>query len=89
MTLRRFWFEFEFAVGASAPLGTRLGCGVTAQDVDEARQLVFERVFKGLAKPRIARVLEDVDVSSLDASHVLPNMGNALVRGVWFPLGYV
>ncbi|MCP3102034.1 hypothetical protein LZ198_24510 [Myxococcus sp. K15C18031901] len=46
MTLRRFWFEFEFAVGAPAPLGTRLGCGVTAQDVDDARHLVFERVFK-------------------------------------------
>jgi hypothetical protein len=27
----------------------------------------------------------DVDVASLDAKHVLPNIGPVVVRGVWFP----
>jgi hypothetical protein len=24
----------------------------------------------------------------LDQKHVVPNMGNIFIRGVWFPLGY-
>jgi hypothetical protein len=32
--------------------------------------------------------VEDVDVSTLDRGHVLPNMGSVLVREVGFPFGY-
>jgi len=28
---------------------------------------------------------EDVDVRALDGGHVLPNMGDPSVRGVWYP----
>ena len=38
--------------------------------------------------PTIAVLIEDVDVSTLDAGHVLPNMSPPVRRGVWFPLGY-
>ncbi len=31
---------------------------------------------------------EDVDISRLDQNHVVPNIGIAAVRGIWFPLGY-
>jgi hypothetical protein len=33
----------------------------------------------------VEHVVEDVDVSQLDAGHVLPNMGDPTLRGVWFP----
>jgi hypothetical protein len=38
----------------------------------------------GAAVPQPARVVEDVDVSTLDAGHVLPNMRAPNERGVWF-----
>jgi hypothetical protein len=34
-------------------------------------------------------VIEDVDVTTLDANHVLPNMMPPSVRGVWYPIGYL
>jgi hypothetical protein len=30
-------------------------------------------------------LVEDVNVSELDAGRVLPNIGDPTVRGVWFP----
>ena len=85
MTLHRFWFEF--AIDCEIPPGFARGCGVTAHDVNDARQLLRERVFGGRRPPIIA-VVEDVDVSTLDAGHVIPNMLPPTIRGIWFPLGY-
>jgi len=45
-------------------------------------------VFREAQIPDLESVRENVDVSALDERHVLPNMGNVLVRGVWFPLGH-
>lgn len=83
--LRRYWFEFE---PGSLPPGVALGCGVTARGEDDARALLAATVFHGAAMPAVRRVLEDVDISALDAAHVLPNMLEPTSRGVWFPLGY-
>jgi hypothetical protein len=85
VSLRRFWFEF--ALSPDLPPGLRLGCGVTAFDLDDARRIVRERVFRAEAPPAV-KIVEDVDVSSLDPGHVLPNMLPPNTRGVWFPLGY-
>jgi hypothetical protein len=60
---------------------------VTAYDYGDAMDMLRQRVFNG-AEPSVADVIVDVDVSTLDKSHVLPNMGSTIVRGVWFPLGY-
>lgn len=38
--------------------------------------------------PEVIECIEDVNVNDLDQSHVLPNMGNIVERGIWFPLGY-
>jgi hypothetical protein len=38
--------------------------------------------------PQVAVMIQDVDVSRIDEQHVLPNMGNVLERGIWFPLGF-
>jgi len=88
MTLRRYWIEFSPVSDKALPVGIGLGCGVTAYDYDDAVRLVRDVVFEGGALPAIANHVPDVDVSNLDASHVQPNMGNVLRRGVWFPLGY-
>ncbi len=58
---------------------------MTAYDYDDAIAILRQRVFEG-AEPAIAEAIADVDVSTLDKNHVLPNMGSTVVRGVWFPL---
>jgi hypothetical protein len=82
--LRRYWFTFE---RFENPTALNLGCGVTAASYDDALALVRDSVFHGRTPP-INDCIEDVDVSRLDANHVLPNVGNVLVHGIWFPLGY-
>jgi hypothetical protein len=82
--LRRFWFRFE-GDASSLPAGTALGCGVTAVNRPDAEQLVRSEVFGGEPLPPFVEVVEDVDVRGLDEGHVVPNMGDLSVRGVWFP----
>ena len=72
--LRRFWFH----------TARGLGVGVTAASDAEARQLA-EAALARMGEPaEITGVVPDVDVSTLDAAHVLPNAGPSAVRGVWF-----
>ena len=65
-----------------------LGSGVTAYDYDDAIALLKERVFTKETMPKITDFIQDVDVSTLDANHVLPNLGLVIERGIWFPQGY-
>jgi hypothetical protein len=87
VVLRRYWFEFELRIDDPHPLGVLSGCGVTAFDFEDALSLLRDRVFHE-SVPHIVNVIEDVDVSTLDPGHVLPNMGVPSLRGVWYPLGY-
>ncbi len=84
--LRRFWFRFRDPPKHTC-LG--LGCGVTARDYDDAVGILRSTLFKTREMPQIAEVIEDVDVSTLDAGHVIPNMEVPVFRGVWFPKGYM
>lgn len=84
-TLRRFWFTFIDPPQFS-PLN--LGCGVTAYDHADALEILRVKVFDGKAMPTIDSIAEDVDMQTLDRSHVLPNIGVVIDRGIWFPLGY-
>jgi hypothetical protein len=86
--LVRFWIEFEHTIEDQPHPGTLLGVGVTAVDQEDALALVAERVFKGDPLPPIKDVRPDVDVSTLDEGHVIPNMEPPVERGVWFPRGY-
>ncbi len=88
MKLIRYWIEFDLSLNDPHPPGLLLGCGVTAYDYDDAMWLIRERVFAAAALPHIKNVIENVDISTLDANHVLVNMGTPLQRGIWFPLGY-
>ena len=84
--LRRYWFTWD-----ELPQGNRargLGCGVTAESRHAAEMLLSAAIFDRGAVPPPSQFVEDVDVSTLDAGHVLPNMGDPVVRGVWFPQGF-
>ena len=83
--LRRYWFTFEELPQGHPARG--LGCGASAESRQAAEQLVQAVLFDGAALPAHT-IVEDVDVRDLDEGHVLPNMGDPTVRGVWFPRGY-
>lgn len=82
--LHRYWIEFpKDAVVIQRGLG--MGCGVTAYSLDDARRLIQEQLFPGIPLPPFTRITEDVDVRTLEANHVLPNIGVVTWRGIWFP----
>lgn len=79
--MKVYWLKFsEPAVSQ----GLGLGAGITARDPADAAALAQD----AFGEVRIASIDPVDDVSSLDHGHVRPNMGNILIRGVWFPLGY-
>ncbi|HTK20761.1 MAG TPA: hypothetical protein VL442_14645 [Mucilaginibacter sp.] len=83
--LIRFWFEFD---RNDLLMAVRLGCGVTAWNYDDAIHILKEEIFRDAPFPKIKKVKEDIDVSTLDQGHILPNMLPPNVRGVWYPIGY-
>jgi hypothetical protein len=83
--LRQFWFKFE---RLPVPAAINLGCGVTARSREDALALLRERVFGSDDLPPLVEVVDDVKTAALEPKHVLPNLGNPLERGVWFPQGY-
>ena len=83
--LTRYWFTFE---RSEKPGTINLGCGVSAYDYGDAINILRDYIFGANGPPPILHYIEDVDISTLDANHVLPNLGVPFVRGVWFPRGY-
>ena len=82
--LHRYWFRWH-ADEQQLPSGAALGYGVTAVHRADAAALVRLQLFGGEPLPGQPEVLEYVDVRELDANHVLPNMGDPSIRGVWYP----
>jgi hypothetical protein len=58
------------------------GCGVTAYDRDDALRILQHDLFGREPIPKIVSVIEDVDISSLDRGHVIPNMEVPIWRGI-------
>jgi hypothetical protein len=99
--LRRFWLEFDLprsvptagpqrAAGAGEPSSwalVRTGVGVTGTDLDECFDIVRKRIFGRTLMPTVLKVVEDIDVSTLDEERVLPNIEPPIWRGIWFPPG--
>jgi hypothetical protein len=63
--------------------GTHSGVGITARSESDARE-IYAQVFDDYILVSIEPV---VDMRDLDQNHVVPNMGNWFVRGVWYPRG--
>ncbi len=85
--MTRYWLKFKGSL-PDLPPGLVLGCGVTAFDYADAISIVQQKVFKGKELPEIKTKIENIDISTLDKGHVLPNMKDPTLRGVWFPGGY-
>jgi hypothetical protein len=81
--LTRYWFEF---VRGGRPKALSLGCGITACSLEDARRVLRQAVFPLYGERAVARVIEGVDVASLDADRVRPRLGNSAAPGVWFPV---
>jgi len=81
--LTRYWFTFKPDESISV---LNLGCGVTAIDQTDAMGLLNREVFTTFGQREVDTVVSDIDVLTLDAGHVQPNMGLPNIRGVWFPL---
>lgn len=58
---------------------------VSLLDLGDAMSLIRSVALGGDALPPVAEVIEDVEVQALDEGHVLPNMGDPTLRGVWYP----
>ncbi len=82
MMLHRYWITFAPSGKATS---LNLGCGVTATTRGEAVEMVQEKVFPLFGERKIIGIAEDIDVSRLDPGHVLPNIGNPALKGIWFP----
>jgi hypothetical protein len=99
--LKRYWLEFDLPRSEAATVpetavstGGRSswalvtkGVGVTGADIDECLDIVQQRIFGG-AMPTVLKVVEDIDVSTLDEQVVLPNIEPPIWRGIWFPPGF-
>jgi hypothetical protein len=84
----RYWFEFDFNNFTDEPFGTRMGCGITGYNYEDVLDILKQKVFVTKELPTIIRAVENIDISTLDEGHVLPNMVSPLSRGVWFPIGF-
>jgi hypothetical protein len=82
--LHRYWIEFDTTPDDTVP-PMRRQCGVTAYTIDDALMIVQAQLFAPDAIPPVLRISEDFDVSTLNANHILPNIGLTTHRGIWFP----
>lgn len=88
--LHRYWTAFATAPprgpNGFIPVGPLYRyCGVTAYTLDDALYLLQEQLTLGRDLPAIDHVIEDIEIATLDAGHIHPNMGDPFWRGVWWP----
>ena len=83
-TMKRYWIEFTLASGN--PLVRRFG--VTAYALEDALVMLQKQVFANNQMPTPSSWVENIDVSTLDAEHILPNMESPSWRGIWYPMGF-
>jgi hypothetical protein len=66
-------------IGKPSPLN--LGCGVTAHNPEDAVEILRTQIFALYGEREIEEIVEDVALGSLDADHILPNIGNPAAMG--------
>jgi hypothetical protein len=90
--LTRFWLEFNVSqpVPPNSILldGGPFYFGITAYSYEDALH-ILRKSFTIPADAELVCVVEDIDISSLDANHILPNLTvPPSWRGIWYPLGF-
>jgi glycine/D-amino acid oxidase-like deaminating enzyme len=83
--MHRYWIKLDPTGGELGGYGVLMGCGVTADNLGDALPMVGVIVFKGDQTPAVLSATEDVDISTLDPKHILPNIAYPDRVGVWFP----
>jgi len=73
--LTRYWF----------PATQGLGIGVTAYSLPHATEMALSALSSLPSGARLGEPVANVDVSSLDQGHVVPNMGPCNFEGIWYP----
>jgi hypothetical protein len=88
--LTRYWFEFDIdVIEEGLPPGIAMGCGLTAFSYEDALFILQNNIFIGKQIPPLKRYIEDIEISTLEPGHVLPNIiMPSFHRGVWYPQGY-
>ena len=86
--MHRYWITFDGSDMEKRLLRVDRGIGVTAHSLNDALSILDEELWRGGPGVPISTIIEDVDVSTLDKDHVIPNMALPLERGIWFPLGH-
>lgn len=81
--MKRYWFIFNDCDDFNI---LNLGCGITAHNKEDALSIINNIVFPIYGELEISNIIEDIDINILDKGHILPNIGNVISRGVWFPL---
>lgn len=84
-SLRRYWIEFDTAARTGSE-AIPPAVGVTAEGLPAALELTRRTFAPDGELPATRRVVEDVDVSTLDPRRVLSRAGPSALRGVWFPV---
>ncbi len=80
--LKRYWIEFIPTSGSQKVYG------VTAYTLDDALYILQKKGVLGAFMPDILCSTENIDVSTLDTDHVLPNLTWPTIwRGIWYPSG--
>jgi hypothetical protein len=75
---------YVYWVALREPMPGWAKVGVTAQSEADAHELILAQI-----GPCEIETIEPIaDMNTLDAGHVLPNIGNHLRRGIWYPLGF-
>lgn len=85
--LRRYWITLLPDAPITSGFFSPLGYGVTAWTEDDALALLGAALFSGATPSGIVKIVADIDVSTLDAGHILPNIDPPNWRGVWYPQG--
>ncbi len=85
MKLTKYWFEMDWG---PEPVIENRYFRVTAWTFEDAVFLLETIIFKSGKLPPTNHVTDHIDVSTLDADHILPNVGVCTIRGIWYPQGY-
>lgn len=69
------------------PADRYTGCSLVISKLDLSSHCSRTQVRRAV-RLMVSRPSAIDSVTSLDQQHVVPNMGNLLRRGIWFPLGH-
>ena len=73
--LTRYWFKTK-----NGP-----GFGITAFSEEDAKIILTDAATTIGKDYEVLKIIANVDVRTLDQTHVIPNMGPPNLRGVWYP----